>query len=43
MLILGFFAQGYSAHTTNAVNGLLGRDPITFEQYVDDYKSFWAV
>jgi len=42
LLILGYFAQGYSAHTTNAVKELLGRDPITFEQYAKDYKQAWS-
>ena len=43
LLILSFFAQGYSAHTTNTVNKLLGREPITFERYLEDYKTSWAV
>lgn len=41
LLILGFFAQGYSAHVTNSVKDLLGRDPITFEQYAEDHRQAW--
>jgi uncharacterized protein YbjT (DUF2867 family) len=41
LLILGFFAMGYSAHTTNSVKDLLGRDPIRFEKYLEDYKQAW--
>lgn len=43
LLILGFFAQGYSARTTNAVKELLGREPITFEQYATDCKQAWIL
>lgn len=41
LLILGFFAQGYSAHTTTAVKELLGHEPTSFEQYAEDYKQYW--
>lgn len=41
LLILSFFAQGYSTHTTNAVKELLGREPIKFAQYAEDYKAAW--
>lgn len=41
LLILGFFAQGYSAHTTNSVQELLGRSPILFKQYAEEYKAAW--
>ncbi len=41
LLILGFFAQGYSAHTTATVKELLGREPISFEQYAEDYRQAW--
>lgn len=42
LLILGFFAQGYSAHTTTAVKELLGREPISFDQFAADYKPAWV-
>jgi uncharacterized protein YbjT (DUF2867 family) len=41
LLILGFFAQGYSADITTSVKELLGREPISFEQYAEDYKQAW--
>jgi uncharacterized protein YbjT (DUF2867 family) len=41
LLILGFFGMGYNAHTTNSVKDLLGRDPIRFEEYLEDYKQAW--
>lgn len=41
LLILGFFAQGYSAHTTPTVRELLGREPISFQQYAQDYRQAW--
>lgn len=42
LLILGFFKLGYSERTTDAVQTLLGRPPITLEQYAADYRSAWA-
>ena len=42
LLILGFFKAGYSERTTDAVQTLLGRPPITLEQYAADYRSAWA-
>ncbi|MBX9611207.1 MAG: NAD(P)H-binding protein [Burkholderiales bacterium] len=41
LLILGFFKGGYSKRTTDAVQMLLGRPPITLEQYAADYRSAW--
>lgn len=41
LMILGFFAQGYSAHTTSAVRELLGREPIAFARFANDYKAAW--
>lgn len=41
LMILDFFAQGYSAHTTDTVQQLLGRAPIAFRQYAADYQSAW--
>jgi uncharacterized protein YbjT (DUF2867 family) len=38
LLILSFFAQGYSAHTTTAVHDLLGRQPRMFEQYAQEHR-----
>jgi uncharacterized protein YbjT (DUF2867 family) len=41
--ILDFFRQGYSARTTDSVRKILGRDPIRFEKYAQDYKASWKV
>jgi uncharacterized protein YbjT (DUF2867 family) len=42
LMILGFFKAGYSERTTDAVQMLLGRPPITLEQYAADYRSAWV-
>ncbi len=42
LLILGFFKLGYSERTTDAVQTLLGRPPITLEQYAADYCGAWV-
>jgi uncharacterized protein YbjT (DUF2867 family) len=42
LLILGFFKAGYSEHTTGAVESILGRRPITFEQYARDNRAAWV-
>ena len=42
LLILGFFKAGYAERTTDAVQMLLGRSPITLEQYATDYRSAWV-
>jgi uncharacterized protein YbjT (DUF2867 family) len=41
LLILGFFKAGYSERTTDAVQTLLGRPPLTLEQYAAEYRSAW--
>ncbi|OYU45031.1 MAG: nucleoside-diphosphate sugar epimerase [Burkholderiales bacterium PBB4] len=41
LMILGYFKAGYSERTTDAVQTLLGRAPITLEQYAADYRSAW--
>jgi len=40
--ILGFLAAGYNERTTDAVEVLLGREPISFEQYALDHARVWA-
>ncbi|MDT8989966.1 SDR family oxidoreductase [Curvibacter sp. APW13] len=42
MVILGFFKAGYAERTTDAVHMLLGRAPISLEQYAADYRSAWV-
>ena len=42
LMILGYFKAGYSERTTDAVQTLLGRPPITLEQYAADYRSAWV-
>ncbi len=42
LMILGFFKAGYAERTTEAVQTLLGRPPITLEQYAADYRNAWA-
>lgn len=42
LMILGFFKLGYAERTTDAVQTLLGRPPITVEQYAADYRSAWV-
>jgi len=42
LMILGYFKLGYSERTTDAVQTLLGRPPITLEQYAADYRSAWV-
>ncbi len=41
LLILGFLKAGYSAVLTNSVQDILGREPISFKQYAEDYKNAW--
>lgn len=41
LMILDFFRQGYSERKTDSVEKILGRKPITFEQYARDYKAAW--
>ena len=42
LLILSYFAQGHSEAVTGSVKALLGREPITFEQYANDYRAAWV-
>lgn len=41
LLILGYFKAGYSERTTDAVQTIVGRPPLTLEQYAADYKDAW--
>ena len=41
LVILGYFKAGYAAQTTDAVPTILGRAPITFEQYAKDHRRAW--
>jgi uncharacterized protein YbjT (DUF2867 family) len=42
LLILGYFKAGYSERTTDAVQTILGRAPLTLAQYAKDYRAAWA-
>jgi uncharacterized protein YbjT (DUF2867 family) len=42
-LILDFFRLGFSERKTDSVEQILGRAPIRFEQYLEDYKASWQV
>lgn len=42
LMILDFFKQGYSERTTDAVEKITGRKPISFKKYAEDYKANWA-
>lgn len=41
LMILSFFKLGYSASITNSVKEITGKNPISFRQYAEDYKSSW--
>lgn len=41
LMILGFFKLGYSAAINDNVEKITGRKPISFAQYVNDYKKSW--
>jgi uncharacterized protein YbjT (DUF2867 family) len=41
LLIFGYLAEGYNATTTDSVKSIIGRDPISFAQYAQDYKKSW--
>ncbi|MBL7716343.1 MAG: NmrA family NAD(P)-binding protein [Bdellovibrionales bacterium] len=41
LMILDFFRQGYAQRTTDSVKAILGRDPIRFEKYAQDYRTAW--
>jgi len=40
-VILGHFKAGYAERTTDAVQRLTGRAPITFERYAADHRAHW--
>jgi uncharacterized protein YbjT (DUF2867 family) len=42
IMILGFFKAGYSERTTDAVQTITGRAPLSLEQYAKDYRSAWV-
>jgi uncharacterized protein YbjT (DUF2867 family) len=42
IMILGFFKEGYSSAILDNVEKITGRQPITFKQYVQDYRQSWA-
>jgi uncharacterized protein YbjT (DUF2867 family) len=42
IMIFGFLRDGYSAAITDNVKRILGRAPIEFSQYTQDYKQAWA-
>lgn len=41
ILIFGFLKEGYSAGLTSSVKDILGREPHSLTQYVQDYKKSW--
>lgn len=41
ILIFGFLKEGYSAGITSSVKDILGREPHSLAQYVQDYKKSW--
>lgn len=41
LVILDFFKQGYAERTTDAIEKIIGRKPISFKKYAEDYKSAW--
>jgi uncharacterized protein YbjT (DUF2867 family) len=43
LVILDFFRQGYSERITDSVEKIIGRKPITFSSYAEDYKHSWIV
>lgn len=42
LMIFGFLREGYNAGLTPAVKTILGRDPISLQQYAQDYKKSWV-
>jgi uncharacterized protein YbjT (DUF2867 family) len=42
-IILDLFRQGYAERTTDWVQKILGRNPIRFEEYADDYQASWRI
>jgi len=43
IMILGFFKEGYSARVTDSVEKIIGRKPIVFTQYAEDYRGSWVL
>lgn len=41
LLIFGFLKAGYNAPVTDDVRHILGRAPIAFDQYAQDYRAAW--
>lgn len=39
VMIIGFVKAGYNATVTSEVRNILGRDPISFQQYAKDHRS----
>lgn len=42
LLILSYLKAGYNAATTSEVKKILGREPLSFLKYVQDYKNNWV-
>ena len=42
LMILGFFKEGYSSAILDNVEKITGRKPISFKQYVQDYRQSWS-
>jgi len=42
LVILGFFKAGYSARIEDSVEKIVGRKPIAFATYANDYRAAWA-
>ncbi|MFN8575970.1 MAG: SDR family oxidoreductase [Candidatus Sericytochromatia bacterium] len=41
LVILNYFKLGYAQTVTDSVKEIIGKEPISFNQYAEDYKSFW--
>jgi len=41
ILLFGFLAEGYNAGVTSDVKLVLGREPIPFSKYAEDYRKAW--
>lgn len=42
LVILGAFKAGYAEQVTDTVQRILGRPPIRFEQYAQEFRTHWA-
>lgn len=42
LMILDFFKQGYAERTTDAIEKITGKKPISFKKYAEDYKASWV-